>query len=81
MDFYKDQDRLRVSKVLNQISAHIIPDGFGIPPGTPQQMLHAIGHHIAVDFRQLPAVFALHRAEQAADRGPGAATGFAARKV
>jgi hypothetical protein len=47
----KDQDRLRIPKVLHQISAQLIPDGLGIPPGTPQQMLHTIGRRITVDFR------------------------------
>src|SRR5438132_7820802 len=63
------------------IGAQILPDSLRIPHGTPQQMLHAIGRRIAVDFRQLPAVFTLHGAEQAPDRGPGAATSVTAGKV
>ena len=46
-----DQDCLRLPQVLNPIGAHIIPASLVITPGTPQQMLHAIGGRIAVDFR------------------------------
>ena len=42
-----DQDRLRLPPVLNQVGAQIIPDSFVIPPGAPQQMLHAIGNTLA----------------------------------
>src|SRR6185295_17210288 len=74
----EDQHRLRIAALLDQIGTQLIPDGLGIPYGTPQQMLHTIGRRIAVDFRQLPAIFALHRAEQAVDIGPGAVTSFTA---
>ena len=72
---------LRIAQMLDHIGAQILPDSLRIPHGTPQQMLHAIGRRIAVDFRQLPAVFTLHGAEQAPDRGPGAVTSVTAGKV
>src|SRR5262249_46301284 len=52
-----------------------------IPACSPQQMLETVGRRISIDFRQLPAVFALHRTEQATDIGPCVAPGFAPRKV
>src|SRR5215471_6247586 len=77
----EDQHRLRIADVLDQRGTQRIPDGLGVPPGTPQHMLHTIRCGIAVDFGQLPAIFALPRAEPAADRGPGAVTSFTAGKV
>src|SRR5262245_28456395 len=44
-------------------------------------MLQTVGRRISIDFRQLPAVFALHWTEQTPDVGPGVVTGFAPCKV
>ena len=44
-------------------------------------MLHTIWGHIAVDCCQLPAVFALDGAEQAADIGPRPTPRFTAGKM
>jgi len=51
------EHRVRIAQMLDHIGAHIFPDSLRIPHGTPQHMLHTIGRRIAVDFRQLPAVF------------------------
>src|SRR5262245_18862856 len=79
--FIEDQHRAWLPQVLDQIGAQIIADGFRIPACPPQQMLETVGGRVTVDFCQLPAVFALHGAEQAPDIGPGVVTGFAPRKV
>src|SRR5215468_60285 len=60
-----DCDPVRVPQRLEYISAQIVAHGISIPHGTSQQMLHPIRRIIAVDFGQLPPVFALYRTEQA----------------
>ena len=67
--------------MLDHIRAQIVAEGIGIPLCPSQQMLHAIGRRIAIHFRQLPAIFALHGAEQASDIGPRAAPSLAAGKA
>src|SRR5215510_2551968 len=67
--------------MLDDIRAQIVAESLGIPLGPAQQMLHAIGGCIAIDFCQLPAIFALHWTEQASDIGPGAAPRVTAGKA
>jgi hypothetical protein len=67
--------------MLEHIRAQIVAEGIGIPLCPSQQMLYAIGRCITIHFRQLPAIFARHRTEQASDIGPSAAPRFAAGKA
>jgi hypothetical protein len=67
--------------MLDDIRAQIVAERIGIPLGPAQQMLHAIGGCIAIHFCPLPAIFALHGAEQASDIGPSAAPRVTAGKA
>src|SRR5262249_42405436 len=79
--FIEAQHRVWIAHVLDQIGAQRIADGGHIPSGPPQQRLETVGRRVTVDFRQLPAVFAFHRTEQAPDIRPGVTTGFTPRKM
>ena len=70
------QHGVRIAQVLDYIGAQIIAHGVGIPVHAGQEILHAIGCHVAGGFRQVPAVLALERREQPLQIGPGAAAWF-----
>jgi hypothetical protein len=65
-----DQHPLWRSQMRHHIAAQIVPHRFGIPHSAPQQMLYPVGRDIAIDFGQLPAIFALDWAEQPPQIGP-----------
>ena len=67
--------------MLAHIRAQSVAEGIGIPLGPSPQMLHALGRGIAMHCRQWPAIFVLHGAAHAAERGPGAAPRFTAGKA
>jgi hypothetical protein len=67
--------------MLDHIRAQSVAEGISIPLCPSQQMLHALGRCIAMHFCHLPAIFALHGAEQASDRGPSAAPRCTAGKA
>ncbi len=48
-----------------------VTEGVEVPLRASEQVLKAIGRGIARDFRQLPAILALHRAEQSSEIGHG----------
>jgi hypothetical protein len=62
----EDQHAVGVPQMLHGIDAQLIPHSIGIPVGTAQQILEAIGSRLAADFRHLPAILALRLTEQAA---------------
>ena len=70
------QHGVRIAEMLDDIGAQVIAHGVGIPVHAGEEILHAIGAGIAGGFRQVPAVLALERREQALQIGPGAAAWF-----
>ncbi len=67
--------------MLDHIGAQVIAHRIGIPVHAGEEILHAIGTGIAGGFRQMPAVLALERREQALQIGPGAPTRFDAAET
>jgi hypothetical protein len=56
--------------MLQHIRAQVVADRIRIPLRASQQTLHAVGPLLTRMFGQLPAVLALHRAEQSIDIPP-----------
>src|SRR5207302_487305 len=65
-----DQHGLRGPQMLDHIGPQIVTERIGVPLRSSQQMLDPIRGGLAVDFSDLPAVFALYRAEEARRYAP-----------
>ena len=64
--FVDHQHGLWVLQMLHHITVQFLADGLWVPQGPAQQVLNGIRRGVAAHFGQLPAIFALSRAEQAA---------------
>jgi hypothetical protein len=76
-----DQHGLRGPQMLDHRGPHIVTERIGVPLRSSQQMLAPIRGGLAVDGSDLPAVFALSRAEEAPERRPGMPPGFTPRTL
>jgi hypothetical protein len=63
------QHRAFLAQVLHYIGTQIVADPIGVPVGGGKQPLHAVGGALVGVLGQLPAVLAVHVAEQAAQIG------------
>ena len=75
------QHGVGIAEMLDHIGAQVIAHRIGIPVHAGKEILHAIGAGIAGGFRQVPAVLALKRGEQALQVGPGPPARFDAAKA
>ncbi|GAA1544426.1 hypothetical protein GCM10009730_61960 [Streptomyces albidochromogenes] len=56
-----------MAELIGDVCLQVVADVVGVPGGSVQQPLQAVGGAVACMFGQLPAVFAADRAEQGAD--------------
>lgn len=70
-----------VAQVAPQVGLQVIAHSIGVPLGTVQQMLDAVGGGVAGMFGQLPAILALDGAEQAGQVGAQMPPCFAAGEM
>jgi hypothetical protein len=61
-----DQYCLLIAQLCDHLGAQIIANQSGLPLRPREKVLHPVGRAITCSFRQLPAVLALHRRQQAA---------------
>lgn len=66
------QNRPGVTQVLDDIGLQVIADRVRVPAHPAEEVLHGIRCAVARGFSQLPAVFALHRRQQATQISHGA---------
>src|SRR5215218_1090007 len=67
--------------MLAHVASQVVAHEIGVPVGSTQQVLEAVGCGIARDLGQLPAVLALYSGEQTAQIVPRPASNLAAREV
>jgi hypothetical protein len=79
--FIDNEHALGTAQVLDDVVLEFIADGLGVPEGSIQQMLEAIGIDLSEVLGQLPSVLTLDGAEQALEIVQGELFGFDAPKV
>src|SRR5829696_8685338 len=67
--------------MLTHVASQGVAHGIGVPVGSPQQMLYAIGCSVSCHFGQLPRVLALGAGEQTAQIVVRPASNLAAQEV
>src|SRR5215218_3670562 len=75
-----DEDRTLLAQMLSHIASQIVAHEIGVPVGSSQQMLYAIGCSVSRHFSQLPRVLALGCRKQTAQIVPRPASNLAARE-
>src|SRR5215207_1421134 len=67
--------------MLDHVASEVVTHEIGVPVGSTQQVLKAVGCGITCHLGQLPAVLALYSGEQPAQIVPRPASNLAAREV
>ena len=67
------QHRARITQLLHDVTAHIVADPFGVPPGPGQQVLHPVRSPVPGMLGDRPAVLARQLRQQAQHERPGPA--------